>query len=592
MTLCDIEEIKSNNKKGYSAEELKNIIYALINSNISCNKEYNKVINKLSKGKSTIPSKSILSHHYQLMKKNKEIEKNLNIEKYIKCKKVRSESGVVIITIVMKPDKFSCPFNCHMCPNETIANGAKVDMPRSYLSTEPAEMRAQEVNFDTVLQFRSRMNTLESNGHEPDKAEIIVLGGTFSTYPRKYQEEFIRDIYYAANTYFKKDFNRTRGTIEEEQIINETNDCHIVGITLETRPDQINKAEINRFRKYGCTRVQLGVQHTDNNILDKINRMHYVEHSIKAIKLLKQYGFKVDIHIMPDLPGATPEIDKLMMEEIFTTENFQPDYLKIYPCLDVEYTEIRKWKENGIWKPYAEEDNCKKLIDVILHAKKMIPRWMRVNRVQRDFPPSNKNNDYIGYVSNTIRTNLRQIVLKELDKLGMSCQCIHCREIKDNYSNPLKAKLSIDEYNASDGKEYFISYNTVDDKYLYGFVRLRFNNDKTSGPFPKDNVALIRELHVYGNVERVNQKNSKDTVQHLGFGKKLVKEAERIAWDCGYDNIAIISAVGTRDYYRKLGYTLKDTYMVKELQNPHILLDISLIIVFYIFYFMVYKLLI
>ena len=200
-----------------------------------------------------------------------------------------------------------------MCPDETIANGATVDMPRSYLSTEPAEMRAMEVNFDTVLQFRSRMMTLEKNGHKPDKAEIIVLGGTFSTYPRSYQEEFIRDIYYAANTYFDYNTPRDKYSIIEEHTINETSDCHIVGITLETRPDQINKSEIERFRYYGCTRVQLGIQHTQNHILDKINRMHKVEHSIKAIKLLKEYGFKVDIHIMPDLPGSDKNLDMKML---------------------------------------------------------------------------------------------------------------------------------------------------------------------------------------------------------------------------------------------------------------------------------------
>ena len=162
-------------------------------------------------------------------------------------------------------------------------------------------------------------------------------------------------------------------TIEEEQAINQNAKCHIVGITLETRPDQINIAEINRFRRYGCTRVQLGVQHTDNQILDIINRRHHVEHSIKAIRMLKEHGFKVDIHIMPDLPGTNPELDKEMMLDIFTTPHFQPDYLKIYPCLDVQYTEIRKWKQNGRWKPYAEEDSGKKLIDVIVFAKRLIP---------------------------------------------------------------------------------------------------------------------------------------------------------------------------------------------------------------------------
>ena len=342
--------------------KVNEFIKAIIKINPKNKKEYDSGIIKIRRELKYMPSKSLLSINYQKMLNNNEITKNKMIEKFIRNKSVRSNSGVLVVTLVMKPDNFSCPYDCYMCPDERIENGATVDMPRSYLSTEPAEMRAQEVNFDTVLQFRSRMMTLEKNGHKPDKAEIIVLGGTFSTYPRSYQREFVRDVYYAANTYFTYGLDkkkRDKGTIEEEQILNENAGCHIVGFTLETRPDQINKAEIKRFREYGCTRVQLGIQHINNKILDIINRQHYVEHSIKAIKLLKENGFKVDIHIMPDLPGSSPELDKEMMLDIFTTSYFQPDYIKIYPCLDVKYTEIRKWKEDGRWEPYAERNKGK-----------------------------------------------------------------------------------------------------------------------------------------------------------------------------------------------------------------------------------------
>tara|TARA_B100001175_G_C19511578_1_gene644271 strand:- start:2001 stop:3776 length:1776 start_codon:yes stop_codon:yes gene_type:complete len=580
MNNSDLEDIIYNDYfKDYNKDEIYKLLNQLSNKQYNTKGEFNKSLRLLCKGQKKIPSKSILSTCYQELKKRSLIEPNNNLEKFLIHKKVRSESGVVVITIVMKPDKFSCPFNCYMCPDERKENGASVDMPRSYLSTEPAEMRAMEVNFDTVLQFRSRMMTLEKNGHKPDKAEIIVLGGTFSTYPRNYQEEFIRDIYYAANTYFTYSNDRNRKTILEEQEINETSECHIVGITLETRPDQINKAEIERFRYYGCTRVQLGIQHTNNKILDKINRRHHVEHSIKAIAMLKQYGFKVDIHIMPDLPGSNKELDMKMMEDIFLTDKFQPDYIKIYPCLDVQYTEIRKWKHDGRWKPYAEQNNGNDLIDVVVYAKKLLPYWMRINRVQRDFPVSNEKNNFVGYVSNTIPTNFRQMVLKKLHSYGLTCKCINCREIRDNQSNPNEAILRVDKYEASNGIEYFISYNSKDMKYLYGFVRLRFNLDNKKGPF-KDNYAFIRELHVYGQVEKVNEKVQTEAVQHMGFGKKLLKEAEKIAWDYGYDNIAIISAVGTRQYYKKQGYTLKNTYMVKELFNPHIFQDLFLVILF------------
>lgn len=589
MSSLDLEDIIYNDYfKQYDKSEIYDIIMKLNNNSFKSENDFNKTLRFIVKGQKKLPNKAILSTCYQELRKTKNLETNLNLEKYLIHKKVRSQSGVVVITIVMRPDKFSCPFNCHMCPDERIENGALVDMPRSYLSTEPAEMRAMEVDFDTVLQFRSRMMTLEKNGHKPDKAEIIVLGGTFSTYPRSYQREFVRDVYYAANTYFTYGLDkkkRDKGTIEEEQILNESAGCHIVGFTLETRPDQINKEEIKRFREYGCTRVQLGIQHTSNKILDIINRQHYVEHSIKAIKLLKENGFKVDIHIMPDLPGSSPELDKEMMLDIFTTSYFQPDYIKIYPCLDVKYTEIRKWKEDGRWEPYAERNKGKDLIDVVVYAKRLLPRWMRINRVQRDFPVSSNKNNGVGYISNTIPTNFRQLVLKELSLYGETCKCINCREIKDNPSNPKKAILKVEEYDASEGKEFFISYNTEDMKYLYGFIRLRFNNNIKNGPFKDKNMALIRELHVYGSVEKVNEKECSERVQHMGFGKRLLKKAEQISWNNGYEDICIISAVGTRNYYRKFNYELCNTYMVKNLKDEYKCKYIYLILVILVCYY-------
>lgn len=581
MTIDLEDTIYNSYFDDYDKRQIYDLLQQLVKYNYTIHRDWQTQLYSLCKGRKKVPGKAILTTCYQELKKLDLISENKNLEKFIRHKQVRSQSGVLVITIVMKPDKFSCPFDCYMCPDERKENGADVDMPRSYLSTEPAEMRAMEVDFDTVKQFRSRMTCLEKNGHEPDKAEIIVLGGTFSTYPRSYQQEFIRDIYFAANTYFDLE-ERQPLSIEDEQTINETSKCHIVGITLETRPDQINKAEIQRFRRYGCTRVQLGVQHTNNDILDIINRKHHIEDSQKAIQMLKQSGFKVDIHIMPDLPGTTPELDKKMMDDIFKSPDYQPDYLKIYPCLDVQYTKIREWKQNGKWKPYAEEGNGEKLKDVILYAKRLIPKWMRVNRVQRDFPPSNEANKFVGYVSNNIRTNLRQEVLKELEKEGRTCQCIRCREIKSQETDTSKAIITTQIYPASNGTEHFISFNTPDMKYLYGFIRLRFNNFNTLD-YLKD-MALIRELHVYGDVKKVNQKVVDDKVQHIGFGKRLIYRAESIAWKNGYRKIAIISAVGTRDYYRKMGYHLENTYMVKTLtkdpeQNNIVYYLLSIIIV-------------
>mgnify|MGYP002016113057 CR=1 FL=1 len=251
------------------------------------------------------------------------------------------------------------------------------------------------------------MRTLEMNGHVIQKLEIIVLGGTFSDYPRRYQEEFTRDLYYAANTYKsiydRSDFLREQQPLLDEQKLNEDAKYKVIGLSLETRPDKITKVELMRFRNMGCTRVQIGVQHTDNDILRYVNRGHTVEQSVKAIKLLKNFGFKVDIHVMPDLPGATPEKDKVMLETVLTHRDFKPDYMKIYPCLDVEYTTIREWKRNGKWLPYAEADSGEAILDVCLHAKKHSQYFTRFNRIQRDFCEENQSKKILGKYNQWIK---------------------------------------------------------------------------------------------------------------------------------------------------------------------------------------------
>ena len=393
----EIEDLVYNkhydNNEKVKASNFLNYLLKQVSLFENCDQiKYKEIYLKARRKFKQSPSKSLLSIIYQEQIKSQMIKPNKKFQDLIRNKSVRSNSGILSVALVMKPDKFSCPFNCHMCPDERIDNGATVDMPRSYLSTEPAEMRAQEVGFDTIKQFQSRMKTHEANNHELDKVEIIILGGTFSTYPRKYQKEFIRDIFYAANTIFDNDKIRELESLEEEQIINETAKCHIVGISIETRPDQINKEEIKRLRNYGVTRVQMGIQHTDNKLLEIINRQHSVEYSIKAIRLLKEIGMKIELHIMPDLPGATPSGDIKMINEVLLGNNFQPDYIKIYPCLDVKYTEIRKWKEMGEWKPYAEQNNGKDLFQVLEYALENIPYWTRESRVQRDFPEEHINN--------------------------------------------------------------------------------------------------------------------------------------------------------------------------------------------------------
>lgn len=479
-------------------------------------------------------------------------------------KPVRSWSGVLVITVVMRPDKFSCPHNCHYCPNEP-------GQPRSYLSNEPAIARANGVNFDAVSQVHCRLDMLKNNGHtQLDKIEIIVLGGTFSAYPRTYQKEFITDLYYALNVYSEK-IPRDKTDLMTEQCYNETADVKLVGLSLETRPDHINALEIKRLRTYGCTRVQLGVQHTDDGILRIVNRGHDNIASIKAIRYLKANAFKVDLHIMPDLPGSTPEMDKRMMEIVLNSQHYSPDYLKIYPCLDVDFTEIKKWKESGKWTPYSEDD-ISKLINVILHAKKHSKYYTRFNRIQRDF--SEAKNGAIGFTSKTIKTNLRQMVQNAAHKAGISCKCIRCCEIKAKRINKNNIKLHIDTYYASGGTEKYISFYSDAMKTLHGFIRLRFNDSSKHVAFDalKD-CSLIRELHVYGFVKKAKNSGtellSDGCNQHVGFGKALLAFAEMITAIKGYRKIAVISGVGVRNYYRKCGYVLgnpSDGYLIKKIE--------------------------
>ena len=511
------------------------------------------------------PKKDELMHAYRELVEANVLKSHPKLDVYFIAKAVRSWSGVLVVTVVLRPDKFSCPFDCKYCPNETKSNGAEYDMPRSYLSSEPAVMRAMEYDFDIAEQFKSRVGTLEKNGHAIDKVEIIVLGGTFSSYPREYQLESMRDVFFAANTCFKS--RQERYSLQAEQQINEKADIKIIGISLETRPDQINKFELRRFRELGCTRIQIGVQHTSNAILERINRKHDVQCSINAIRMMKDFGFKVDIHIMPDLPGASPQLDKQMFDEIFSTDKFRPDYVKIYPCLDITYTEIRKWKAEGTWEPYSERDQCKQLIDLIIYAKEhLIQRHVRINRIQRDFPQEHVNNGFKGFVSHTHSTNLRQILEQQMRVRGTKCMCIRCREIKNREYDLSNVKMRMEIYRASEGEEFFISFDDVKQDLLLGFIRMRLPGcSRDHHVVALRNAALIRELHVYGSLKVVNDRSKCGKPQHRGFGKQLLRLAENKAFFHGYRKVAVISGVGVRRYYRRMGYNLRQTYMVKEI---------------------------
>ena len=569
----DIEDIHKNDHKEYKENGIFNSLMKSIADEFENNIDNFHTIGDIDKFKKNIQKK------YKYTISNSEfikIYKYLNLDNQqlrnlITKKKCKSNSGVLVITILtsahpkyidddgeVKTARFSCKHDCAYCPNEPAHEGNNwVAQPRSYLYSEPAVLRANANDFDPIKQMNSRISSLINMGHIPDKLEVIVLGGTWSEYPRNYQDSFITDMYYSANIYFDNEPKRSKKTLEEEIEINETSKIHIIGLTLETRPDTINISEIYNFRRYNCTRIQLGVQHTNNNVLKKINRGHTIECAYEAIKLLKNNCFKVDIHIMPNLPGSSYDIDKKMLEEILYDQRIQVDQYKIYPTAIVPYTKIKKWFDEGTYVPYDDM----LLYELIKDFKKNVQKYKRLNRIIRDIP-----GHYIegGYSKKFV--NMRQLLQDDMKLNKWECKCIRCREIKGNKVVIDDIKINIETYTASDSDEYHISFDTDCEKnYLIGFLRLRLNKEENKNLLDCiKGSALIRELHVYSNLNSVGN-NIEGSMQHKGFGKKLIAKAEEIAIENGYTKVAIISGTGVREYYKKLGYNLIDTYMIKNL---------------------------
>jgi ELP3 family radical SAM enzyme/protein acetyltransferase len=569
----DIEDIHKNDHKDYKENSIFNSLMESIATEFHSNINNFHTINDIDKFKKNIQKKykyTISNSEFIKIYKFLDLD-NQQLRNLITKKKCKSNSGVLVITILtsahpkyinedgeVKTARFSCKHDCAYCPNEPAHEGNNwVAQPRSYLYSEPAVLRANANDFDPIKQMNSRISSLINMGHIPDKLEVIVLGGTWSEYPRNYQDSFITDMYYSANIYFDNEPKRCRKTLEEEIEINETSKIHIIGLTLETRPDTINISEISNFRRYNCTRIQLGVQHTNNDVLKKINRGHTIECAYDAIKLLKNNCFKVDIHIMPNLPGSSYDIDKKMLEEILYDQRIQVDQYKIYPTAIVPYTKIKKWFDEGTYIPYDDL----LLYELIKDFKKNVQKYKRLNRIIRDIP-----GHYIegGYSKKFV--NMRQLLQDDMKLNKWGCKCIRCREIKGNKVVIDNIKINIEKYKASDSYEYHISFDTDCEKnYLIGFLRLRLNKEENKNLLDciKD-CALIRELHVYSNLNSVGN-NIEGSMQHKGFGKKLIAKAEEIAIENGYTKIAIISGTGVREYYKKLGYQLIDTYMIKEL---------------------------
>ena len=510
------------------------------------------------------PSNRTLLVSYQKYCKKTRTKPDAILLQLIRKAEVRSLSGIAVVTSLVKP--YMCPGKCVYCPTE-------VRMPKSYIATEPAAARALALDFNPYELMRQRLITLKENGHPTDKIEYIVKGGTWNAYTLGYQYWYILESFRACNEMghrSKKNKKLTENSplvalqaaLVIEQKKNETSNHRIIGLTLETRPDAISPKTIWHMRQQGCTRIELGLQATDDKILQLIKRGHTVQQFRDAMFLLRQAGFKVDLHFMPDLPGTTPEHDVEMYREIFSDPGLKPDMIKIYPNTVIKSAELYQWFLDGRYVPYGDTPA---MTDALIQMKLATPRYCRISRLIRDIPATEIEG------GNTV-TNLRELLEKKLHSQNKKCVCLRCREISrqaKNLPEDTMPQLFVDEYETTGGIEYFISFEDPKRIAVFGFLRLRIpylHLTNTLDAFLPEikNCAFVRELHVYGQLVSIGKKELLAT-QHTGLGKKLMAAAEKITKKNNFKKIAVISGVGVRDYYRHLGYRLRETYMKKNL---------------------------
>lgn len=469
----------------------------------------------------------------------------------IRMKPVRTLSGVTTVTVLTK--HYPCPGECIFCPDH-------VRMPKSYLPDEPGAMRGLHHKFDPYEQVASRLEALEAVGHPTDKIELLILGGTWSSYRRDYQEWFVKRCFDALN--FEREENTEdvvssvveQGELTEAHRINEKTSHRNVGLVVETRPDEITPDELAWFRYLGVTKVQMGAQSLDDEILVLNKRGHTVAELRRAMTLLRAGGFKIVLHWMPNLLGATIESDR--KDFLHLWDGIAPDEIKVYPTQLLKDTGLHEFWKSGEYKPYTTEE----LISLIADVKPSIPRYCRANRVIRDIPSPN-------VVEGNKRTSLRQDVHLEMKKRGTKCDCLRCREVRGKKIEIEKLILDDLIYHADDAEEHFISFITPDDK-VAGFLRLSLPNASASktGIADLEGTAIIREVHIYGQSLGVGaEKNG--AVQHAGLGTRLLQKAEQVSLTRGFERIAVIAAVGTRGYYLHRGFERGELYLIKEIKQ-------------------------
>ena len=511
----------------------------------------------------------LLLHRYRLEVAQGQRTADTRLERILTLNGIRSQSGIATVTVITEP--YACPGRCVYCPTEARA-------PKSYLTNEPAVMRALRNDYDPYRQVRSRLEALDETGHPVDKVELIIKGGTWSFYPVAYQDMFIQRCLEAANDFVgsrrdcgmrnaecgisnpQSDIRNPQSpdissTLQAAQRINETAKSRVIGITIETRPDYVTPDEIRRLRILGVTRVELGVQSLDKSVLELIVRDHGTAEIRAATQRLKNAGLKVAYHLMPNLPGATPESDLESARLLFNDPGYQPDTMKLYPCVVIESAELYQWWRAGRYTPYDDET----LIQLLTQIKQLVPPYVRIERVIRDIPSTSIK-------AGCLVTNLREEIHRRMRAQGLRCRCIRCRQVRGAISGTFT--MHEQRYQASGGTEIFLSFEDASSDQLASFLRLRIppTHSEALPLFPAlQGAALVRELHTYGQHVPL-QAHEAGAAQHRGFGWQLLQAAERMARDeFGLARMAVIAGVGVREYYRKLGYDLHDTYMVKSL---------------------------
>jgi len=468
----------------------------------------------------------------------------------LRRKVVRSISGVTVVAVMTKPSPCPQEEPCAYCPGGP-ANG----VPQSYTGQEPAALRGSQNSYSPDDQVRTRIKQLESIGHKVDKVELIIMGGTFPSTPRDYQEDFVKHCLDAiAQT--------KSSSLDEAKKVAETSLVRNVGITVETRPDWAKQEQVNHMLSMGVTRVELGVQNIYDDIYKRVNRGHRVQDVIEATRIMKDAGLKVSYHLMPGLPGSSFERDIAGFKEIFTNPQFKPDMIKLYPCLVIKGTKVYDWWKKGDYSPYTTDEAAQ----LIAEVKKFIPPWVRIMRVQRDIPAK--------LIEAGVKlSNLRQIALEKLVAERGRCRCIRCREVghkwlKDKVEpDPDAIEIHTIKEEASGGMELFISAEDPVNDVLVGYVRLRVPSEKATRPeIIPEKTAIVRELRVYGPLVPVGQHLS-GAWQHRGYGGILLSEAERVAIeDYNRNKIVVISALGTKQYYKQFGYGYDGPYVSKHLK--------------------------